>query len=51
MGLPARNCSAFGRLDFILVPSPAAKITTDVFISSLNKPKDRLVYKEVLANA
>jgi hypothetical protein len=32
------------------VPSPAAKITTDAFISIPYKPKDRLVYREALAN-
>ena len=48
--LPARGCIAFGRLEFILVPSPAAKITTEVFISIPNKLKDRLVYREVLEN-
>jgi hypothetical protein len=51
MVLPARNCIAFGRLELILVPSPAAKITTEVSISTPNKPKDRLVYREALENA
>ena len=51
MVLPARNCKDFGRLELIRVPSPAAKITTEAFISMLNKPKDRLVYREALANS
>ena len=32
---PETECKTFGKLDFILVPLPAANITPDTFISKL----------------